>query len=204
MYSVIRAELSSRSKRGSFLDSARRKHFLTRQDCRNIGRKLKDFSRHRHKDDAVSVDRIVRELRMESPSPVLAYKPQGIRAHNLSLQDDTFFLVVMTEFQAEVFEEFSAKIICVDSTHKTNQYKHKLVTLMVADECRKGMLLYTYSFNWCCTFSGYPVAWLISNKEDEETLTVFFTKVKERCPAAVVKTLMSDDGNYYPISKLVC
>ena len=41
---------------------------------------------------------------------------------------------------------------------------------------------------------GCPVAWLISNREDEVTLGMFFKVIKERCPKAKVKTLMTDDG----------
>ena len=44
---------------------------------------------------------------------------------------------------------------------------------------------------------GCPVAWLISNKEDETTLEMFFKVIRERCPEAKVTTLMSDDGELY-------
>ena len=134
----IRGDLTSRSKRAHFRETARRRHFLTRQDCRNIGRKLKDFSKQRHADDAISVDRIVKELQQETPSPIIAYKPQGIHTPDCSLPDDSFVLIIMTEFQSKLLEEYSDKIVCLDSTHNTNQYKHKLVTLMIADEFRKG------------------------------------------------------------------
>ncbi len=144
---VIRGDLGSRTRRKEFKDCATRKHFITRQDCRNIGRKIKDFSQHRHNEDAISVDRIVRELDQETHSPVLAYKPQGISDHCIALPDDTFVLVLMTEFQARLFNDFSGKVMCLDSTHKTNHYKHKLVTLMVADEFRNGMLVLTYYVN---------------------------------------------------------
>ena len=45
---------------------------------RNICRKLRNFSSHRHAEDAISVHRIVAELKQESPTPVLLYKPQGV------------------------------------------------------------------------------------------------------------------------------
>ena len=44
----------------------------------------------------------------------------------------------------------------------------------------------------CCT--GCPVAWMISNREDEVTLTLLFKTVKSRCPEAKIRTLMTDDG----------
>ena len=136
----ICGNLGSRVNRDDFKTNATRKHFITRQDCRNIGRKLKEFKMHRHTDDAVSVDRHVHELQQESPSPVIAYKPQGITREGYELPDDTFFLVIMTPFQADLFSEFSKKIVCLDSTHRTNQYKHKLVTMVVSDEFHNGMI----------------------------------------------------------------
>ena len=54
------------------------------------------------------------------------------------LAKDTFLLVIMTSFQASVFETFCSKITCLDSTHKTNQYRFKLLTVIVADEYRNG------------------------------------------------------------------
>ena len=47
-----------------------RKHL---QDCRNACRKTHDFTNHRHANDAVSVDRIVQELQLESASPIIVY-----------------------------------------------------------------------------------------------------------------------------------
>ena len=33
---------------------------------------------------------------------------------------------------------FSEKVVCLDATHSTNQYRHKLITLMVAYEFQNG------------------------------------------------------------------
>ena len=44
---------------------------------RNICQKVRNFTNNRHTEDAISVNRIVEELQMETPSPVLLYKPQG-------------------------------------------------------------------------------------------------------------------------------
>ena len=139
-FTEIRGDLGSRVNRQDFKANATRKHFITRQDCRNIGRKLNEFKMHWHTDDAISVDCLVHELQRESPSPVIAYKPQGIAMEEYQLPDDTFFLVIMTPFQADLFSEFSGKIVCLDSTHRTNQYKHKLVTMVVPDEFHNGMI----------------------------------------------------------------
>ena len=59
-------------------------------------------------------------------------------------------LGIMTLQQMEMYEKFAPVILCMDSTHKTNIYSFKLITLLVPDEFR----------------NGYPVAFCISNKED--------------------------------------
>ena len=95
-----------------------------------------DFSNHRHKNDALSVDRIVSELKTEEPCPVIAYKPCGKKDENYPLlREENFLIVLMTDFQADMFSQFST-MSCVDSTHKTNEYGYKLITLLVF---RKGM-----------------------------------------------------------------
>ena len=131
----IREELGNRQRRESFDEEATRKHFITRQDCRNICRKVKCFKNHRHENDAISVDRIVTELRLEDPSPAIAYKAMGVKGEYL--REDNFMLVVMTEFQATLFKKFS-DVVCVDSTHNTNQYGYKLATFLVVDEYKNG------------------------------------------------------------------
>ena len=96
-------------------------------------------------EDAISVNRIVQELLIESPSPILLYKPQGVEDSNLPhVSKDTFLLVLMTEFQASLFETFCSKITCIDSTHKTNQYRFKLLTVIVPDEYHNGNIQYNY------------------------------------------------------------
>ena len=47
------------------------------------------------------------------------------------------------------------------------------------------------------THLGCPIAWLISNREDEATLTMLFKTVKIHCPNASINTLMTDDGTVY-------
>ena len=92
-------------------------------------------------NDAISVNRIVEELKLETPSPVLLYKPQGINDPNFPyLLKDMFLLVLTTDFQASIFEMFSSKIVCIDATHKTNQYRFKLITLIVPDEYHNGSI----------------------------------------------------------------
>ena len=105
----------------------------------NLIRKVDNALKHRHQNDAVSVDRLVKELQQEDPSPVIGYKPQGIADENYPrLQEDSFLLVIMTDFQTEMFEKHSRKLVCVDSTHKTNSYGFKLLTIVVPDDFKNG------------------------------------------------------------------
>ena len=90
---------------------------------------------------------------------------------------------------------------CVDSTHKTNEYGYKLITLLVIDEFRKGKgltLSHCVHMNTCqptfCAHLGQPVAWAITDIEDAQTYQEFFTAVKKRVPDANVTLLMADDG----------
>lgn len=106
---------------------------------RNVCRQLHNFTNHRHMDDAISVDRLVKELQLESPSPVLFYKQDTADAEFPKLMKDTFLLVIMASFQASIFEEFCSKVTCIDSTHKTNEYRFKLLTIVVPDEYCNGM-----------------------------------------------------------------
>ena len=39
----------------------------------------------------------------------------------------------------EMYQQYASSVICIDSTHKTNVYDFKLVTVMVIDEYGEGM-----------------------------------------------------------------
>ena len=131
----IQGPLANRENQDSFLSEATRASFINRQDARNI---IRTVVNHRHINDAVSVDRLFKELQNEEDSPVIAYKPQGMEdEHYPGLREDSFLLVIMTKFQASMFQKHSHKIVCVDSTHKTNPYGFKLVTMVVPDEFKK-------------------------------------------------------------------
>ena len=148
-------------ERHKFEVKATRRHFISRQDCRNATRKLRDFSKHRHQNDAISVHRIVNELTQEKPSSIIAYKPHGVLDKNYSqLEEKNFSLVIMTDFQATLFSEFSS-LLCLDSTHKTNEYGYKLITAVVVDEFRNGMQpkdVYVLVCNAKCILSEYRPA----------------------------------------------
>ena len=131
-------EPSGRGNREKFLCEATRATFMTRQDARNIVRTMDNALKHRHENDAVSVERLVCELEKEG-NLVLAYKPQGVTKEAFpQLREESFLLVIMTAFQSEMFKKHSARIVCVDSTHNTNPYGFKLLTIVVPHEFKNG------------------------------------------------------------------
>ena len=120
------------------METVKRKHLVTKQDCYNQRKKL-GWKTSRHADDAISVDMLVKELRAESYNPVLLYKPQSITDNKLSsVSKDRFILALQTEFQRDLYHWYASTVICIDSTHKTNAYDFKLVTLLVVDEYGEG------------------------------------------------------------------
>ena len=90
------------------------------------------------------------------PSPVLIYKPQGVKDPELpNVAKDVFLLVIMTEFQATLFENFGGKISCIDFTHKTNKYRLKLLTIMVPDEYHNGTYVNKVEYSNKLQFQNY-------------------------------------------------
>ena len=79
-------------QRKSFSEAGLHHHFVTRQDCRNACRKIRDFVNHHHKNDALSVDRIVSELKLEEHCPVIAYKPCEMKDEKYPMLREENFL----------------------------------------------------------------------------------------------------------------
>ncbi len=112
---------------------------MSRQDIANVRTKVKDLTVIRNREDAVSVDMLVKELEKESYNPVLLYKKQHESNPNYPmLSEESFILAMQTEFQKDCYQQHATKILCVDATHGTNAYGFKLVTVMVADEFGQG------------------------------------------------------------------
>ena len=146
-----------------------KKHFITKRQITEMQRKL-NVNCHLHPQDSTSVYLKVKQLQSEKYDPVLIYKPQadGIlvgpeEVDKLPLSKDLFLLGIQTKEQREVFEKFSGKIVCIDSTFGTNQYSFNIITAIVPDEFGH----------------GYPVGHLISNRQDELTLYHFFRAMKD-------------------------
>ena len=139
LFTDIRHDVGHRSKRDLFDQSASRKHFITKQDISNVRVNIKDNAIIRHKSDPLSVSLLVAELQQEAYDPILLFKPQGEKsiAHP-NLPTEAFMLVIQTQFQQQLFEKYSHKILCIDATHGTNAYRFQLITCIVPDEFGKG------------------------------------------------------------------
>lgn len=142
--------MGNRENRESFDQCVSRKHFLSRSDIHNARVKVGDSVIKRHEDDATSVTLLVSELKEESFNPILFFKPQGSKTPKYpSLAEESFVLALQTNFQLEMYKQHASTILCIDSTHGTNQYRFKLITAIVPDDLGKGLcsilLLCSYS-----------------------------------------------------------
>ena len=169
----------------------RKENFTPLRSIKQMERKLK-LSTRLHSDDAMSVMLTVQKLQSESYDPVLIYKPAGgkivvgdCNMESLPNFDGLFLLGLQTKEQRDCLKSFATKILCIDSTHCTNQYGFQLLNLVVQDEANK----------------GYPVAHLISSRMNEDVLHFFFLALKEKCPDLVINAVMTDD-DYAPWNAL--
>ena len=175
-----------------------------RHDINNVKAAFNIGFTQKHVNDHKSVNAWVEELNaMNEDSPVLLYKGQGVKwPHDTPrLARSDFILCMQTVTQRRFMLQFGCgNIVCLDSTHGTTQYGLVLVTVMVLDGIGE----------------GNPVAFMISNREDEAVLTAFFQSIKSRLPQADsyhASHLMTDDASQYynawiavfgPADKLLC
>lgn len=156
-----------------------REHLVTRTDLYNIKDQYNISSGSmKHKNDLYSVDARIQELKELDYNPVLVYKRQGDQQgpEMDNVSDNDFVLCLQTEFQKDMLKKFGSAIICVDTTHGTNQYDFLLTTLLVVDEFGEGI----------------PCAWMLSNREDVLMLMVFFQAIKDRVGEIKTDFFMSD------------
>ncbi|XP_048735607.2 uncharacterized protein LOC125651055 [Ostrea edulis] len=174
----VRDKFSDRNNRDDLTD-LKHYHLIDRKTIHNLKQKIIDSSVIRHSDDATSTFLRVDALRKEIFDPILIFKQQNVDDSKIGLAKEDFMLAIMTKQQLDMYEKHAPIILCMDSTHKTNLYSFKLITLLVPDEFRR----------------GYPVAFCISNKENEQAISVFLNAVKSKSPQTKVNILMTDDDN---------
>lgn len=94
-----------------------------------------------------------------------------------------FALAFMNNTMERKFREFGA-LVCIDGTHGITKYKGwELTTVLVKDE----------------TKAGFPVAFMISNRQDQIIQEMFLGALKEKLGDINISTdiLMTDDDIKY-------
>ena len=120
-------------------------------------RKL-NYKKHLHPDDSTSTFLMVKKLQQDDFNIILVYKPQGEKTlsrpkmyDDIDLKNNKFAFGFQAKEQLKMFQKHAHKIVRIEATHKTNQYKFPLINLVISDEFNK----------------GYPVAYLKCNREDD-------------------------------------
>ncbi|XP_046384220.1 uncharacterized protein LOC124154490 [Ischnura elegans] len=159
-----------------------KEHFITSTQINKMKYDL-NSKKHLSDDDAVAVDLLVHLMKDESKDSILVYKPMGSGTiignkglDNLPHASELFVLGIQQKLQLKEMIEGCGRILCIDSTHGTNQYKFHLLNLIVPDE---------YGV-------GYPVAHFITSHLDEETLTYLLQSIMDRSPDLHVNAIMTD------------
>ena len=100
-----------------------------------------------------------------------------------NLDRNDFMIVIQTPLQKQMFKAFGHnRVVCMDATHGTNIYRFHLITLLVVDDFGEGL----------------PVAWCISNREDEHAIRQFLEEVRRNDNMDIQpQWFMSDDASQY-------
>ncbi|XP_047112053.1 uncharacterized protein LOC124788816 [Schistocerca piceifrons] len=164
----------------------KRVHLTTMQDLHNIAAAYNLSSKSvRHSNDAISVEAWVQEVQQSDNPCVLFYKPQEtINDLYPELKSEDFALIIMNNAQGEILTKYGGDCICVDGTHGLNGYDFEVTTLLVLDDMRQ----------------GFPCAFLISNRNDSDVLSIFFNCVKSQVGQISPKVFMTDLAESYSIA----
>ena len=131
-----------------------------------------NYKKRLHPDDSTSTFLMVKKLQQDNFNIILVHKSQGEKTlrgpkmyDDIDLKNNIFAFGFQAKEQLKMFQKHAHKILCIEATHKTNQYKFPLINLVISDEFNK----------------GYPVAYLKCNREDELVLIPFFQAITEKC-----------------------
>jgi len=151
---------------------------IEKKDLHNIKRDYNiSYNTKSHGNDAVSVRLWVEAMKKKGEgNPVLYFKGQDDdNIPHFSKND--FCLIIMTQFQSEMFLKFGKDKVCADGTHGLNSYNFQLYSLVVVDEYGNGFLV-TFCF---------------SNKCDTSTYKNYFQCIKNTIGIINPSIFMSDD-----------
>ena len=131
-----------------------------------------NYKKRLHPDDSTSTFLMVKKSQQDEFNIILVYKPQGEKTlrgpkmyDDIDLKNNIFAFGFQAKEQLKMFQKHAHKIVRIEATRKTNQYKFPLMNLVISDEFNK----------------GYPVAYLICNREDELVLIPFLQAITEKC-----------------------
>ncbi|XP_065203343.1 uncharacterized protein LOC135833443 [Planococcus citri] len=157
-----------------------KKHLITRKTLYNIINKYNLNSVVKYNDDDMSgIDALYEKCESMDSNPILMYKkidePFG------ALCNEDMMLVIITDEQREMLRKFGHDIICIDSTFNSEKLKLQLTSVFILDEFEV----------------AFPACYCISNKVDENTITVLFQEIKKLVGVIEAKAFMSDDEPLY-------
>ncbi|CAH0545956.1 unnamed protein product [Brassicogethes aeneus] len=163
-------------------DKLTRLNLVTRNDLSNLARR-NNIEKMRHSNDMVATALKVHEWNSEGKNYVFLFKQLGETHSFLKVND--FALAFMNKTMEQKFREFN-RIVCMDGTHGLTKYKGwELTILLVKDE----------------TKAGFPVAFMISNRQDQMIQEIFLGALKEKlgtdAPISTEFLMTDDDVKYY-------
>jgi len=119
---------------------------------------------------------------LKNKNSIFFYREEGIEDDQFpTLKKDDFAIGYMNENQEFNLKRYGYKIICFNGKHGTNPIDFILHILLVTD----------------LDSEGYPVAFLLTNRNDEVVISVLLDKIKDRLGTASPKTIMSDMQSSY-------
>ena len=104
-----------------------------------------NYKKRMHRDDSTSTFLMVKKLQQDDFNIILVYKPQGEKTlrgpkmyDDIDLKNNIFAFGFQAKEQLKMFQKHAHKIVRIEATHKTNQYKFPLINLVISDEFIKG------------------------------------------------------------------
>lgn len=171
--------------RSDFKDKKVRSYNLITMD--QIRYHLKKISNDLSNDDFKNLRLLFeREQKLDKEKQFIRfYKERTQKSERFQdLEEEQFFMVIMNQFQIEMINNFNnqnERVITMDGTFGLNNKKVLLITLMMIDEFGNGL----------------PLAFCLSERENEVTISAFLTIVRELVGDINAQYFMSDDANQY-------
>uniref|UniRef100_A0A6P7GTP5 Uncharacterized protein LOC114340624 isoform X3 n=1 Tax=Diabrotica virgifera virgifera TaxID=50390 RepID=A0A6P7GTP5_DIAVI len=126
---------------------------LTSQDLANLSKKY-NVHKKRDQNDMVATTLKVQEWNANNKNYAFLFKKEG-EEHDVLRKED-FAIGFMNKIMEDKLRKFP-KIICMDGTHGTNKRRMDLTIMLVKDDRN----------------AGFPVAFLLSNRLDQQVQEVF-------------------------------